>query len=130
MPFISLIASSNAQALNLLLTFSQRVFLSVYPLFNIEGNSPTSPTLSAPSIKLTDLSGGIPVMRVIPPCFCDSNKMIMFQGHCGFQLLLLISQAIYVGVEAFPLGYWHCYLFRGDLLKSFGTILRIFPDVS
>ena len=37
-PFISLIPSSNAQALNLLLTFSQRVFLSVYPLFNIEGN--------------------------------------------------------------------------------------------
>ena len=42
--FISSVANSNPQALNLLLTISQREVLAVYPVFNIEGNSSTLPT--------------------------------------------------------------------------------------
>ena len=102
--FISTIPNSNLQALDLFLTVSQRELLTVYPLFDIEGNSPTLPTSPIPSKEPIPISGSIPVVGVIPPCFCDSNKVITFQVHHAFQLVLLISQAVCIGIKAFQLG--------------------------
>ena len=56
--FISPIPNSNPQALDLFLTASQRELLTVYPLIDIEGNSPTLRTSPIPS---KEPSCGVPV---------------------------------------------------------------------
>jgi len=76
------------------MTLSQGNLFSVYPLLNIEGNFPTSPTLFIPPKKLIALSNRILAMSVILPSF-----PVVFHLHRGFQFLLLISYAMYICIE-------------------------------
>lgn len=49
--FIGPVPNFNPQILSLVRNVSQRQFFAVYPLLNIECNSPASPTLPIPSKK-------------------------------------------------------------------------------
>ena len=60
-------------------------------------------------------------MRTIPPCFCDSNKFIVFQVQ-HVLLVLLISHAVCI-MEALQLGSWMYYLPRGALPQTSRTNL-------
>jgi len=130
MPFIGPVPNFfNSQALSLFITVSQRQLFAVYLLLNIQSNFPTSPILPIPSKKPITLNHGVSVfqMWVIPPCFCDSSKIIVFQLRHSFQFLLLISHSACIGIEALQLGFWPHYLLWGALPKTPGTNLRFSP---
>jgi len=57
-------------------------------------------------------------MGRILPCFCDSNQIIIFQIHHGFQFLLLIYHAACTGVKALQLGFLTHHLSRGALHQT------------
>jgi len=121
MPFTGPILDFYPQALDLIVAFAQTQLFAIYPLPNIEGNSPTLPTLSIPSERPVDLSQSIPIMGFVTPCFHDSNQVILSQLCHGFQLLLFIYHAASIGIEALQLGYWpHC-LPRGGLPNTSRT---------
>jgi len=58
--FIGLVPNLNPQAHNLFIASSQGQLFAVYPLLNVEGNSPTPPTLPVPSKKVIALKHSIP----------------------------------------------------------------------
>jgi len=73
MSFICLVPNFYSQALNLIMAVSQRQQLTVYPLLNIESNSPSHPTLPFQSKKLVSLSHSILVVWFAPLFFCVNN---------------------------------------------------------
>ena len=79
--FIGPIPNFNLQAVHLFLSISLKERLAIYPLPNIESNIPAPPILPIPSKKHIAIGGGVPVMWIIPPCFCDGNKIKVFRVH-------------------------------------------------
>lgn len=53
----------------------------------------------------------------------SNNKVIPFQQHTGFQFLLSVAYAEYIGLKAPQLGCCLCHLCRGIPLNSF----EVFP---
>lgn len=66
--FIHPIHNFNLQAVHLFLTVSLKELLAVYPLLNIESNSPAPRILPFPLKKLVAISGGVPV--------CESSRHV------------------------------------------------------
>lgn len=65
----------NPQALYHPDCYSERAPCSLSTYWH-RGQLPTPPTLPIPSRKPIALNGGIPIMLITPPCFCDGNKII------------------------------------------------------
>ncbi|GAB0181751.1 CUB and sushi domain-containing protein 3 [Grus japonensis] len=73
--------------------------------YSLQGYPIASPSLPIPSEEFIAIHCSTPVVRVIPPCFCDGNYIIVFPLHNGFQLLLFVAHAVCIGVDALQLGY-------------------------
>ena len=104
-------------ALSLVIAVTQTQLFAVCPLPNVEDNTPSPPTLSIPSEEPVALNHSTPVVRFVPPRFPDSNQIVIFQAHHGFQLLLLISHAACIGGEALQLGFLAHYLSKKPSIK-------------
>lgn len=113
---------------NLFLNVFQRELLTVYAFFNIEGNSPTPPTFPIPPKNLIAFSGGIPVVRIIPPYFCDSSEILVFQVHCSFSIFVLISHTVWIGIQVLQMDFCMHYLPRGVLPQTARTNISFFPE--
>lgn len=86
-----------------LIRVSQGQLCTVYPLLNIDGSSPTSPTSPVSSKKLTALDHGIPVKSSHHVAVVAIRSV--FKLHHGFQFLLLISHAASLHTEALKLEF-------------------------
>ena len=90
------------------LCFYDSVIIELYTIEaapNIQSHPTISPSLPIPSEELIAIRHSIPVMRVVPPFFCDGEQVIAVLLHNGFQLLLFVARATCIGVGALELGY-------------------------
>ena len=90
--------------------------------FNVEGNTPTFPSLPVPPEQFLAINCSAPIMQFTPPSFRDSGHMT------AFQLLLVVNCAECIGIEAFQFDCQLSHLFGRTFLESWGMFITPLVD--
>ena len=91
------------------MTVLEGQLFTFYSFPDVDSNTSTPPSSPVPSEQLVAVDSHTPVVRIIPPGLGDSNYIMVFKQHSSFQLLLFVSQAVCIGIEAPQLGSWSCH---------------------